>query len=822
MGSLTTQAMSRLTAAGSLSNVDDAVRSLADLKAVHLLDYPGDEEGFDLGSPTDESEEIGRDLNRYRSASSQLDLIDPKIPMESEPIRDQLGGDLPSRIEMMLGHLDRIDLIDSELSSSGEESDSLEVLQPLDLDLDVLSGYGSLTVFVGTVKDAARAEAAASGGLVVIEGVKPAVIALFCENASSSAVQSELAEAGFAAISAPDGEGPIEARLEELAARREELLAERSTLQGELDGWAEANGAALLGGIELLERDMALALGPIRVAVSGHAFVIDGWIETSRSEEVSAVLSETCRVVNSEPYKVVPGGGGHGHHGPELKLPPIKFADRDASKPMELITDLMGRPRYGKVDPTLFMFFTYPLFFGLILGDIVYGAATMGFGYFLYRRIGHTETGLLASKFIVYIGFSAVVFGYIYGEFAGYEILPHRVDGDWVDSHAPAWASWLAALYPKGGMIHWQWSGPFGLVLAYPFHRVVPTSAGGNLEDLILLTIYMGAVHVLLGLLIGFRDIWLHGDSHGNAGPIVAIFDRGSWITILFGGFLFSYGFLGLKNTPGDELLTMMQNYGAILVAVGILMLIYASYRYHGMPILIAVLMGPIEGVGIMPTVISYVRLFAVGVAGVKIAETGNDMLYGNSPDPAHHVEGAGMLNAVDGLGVAGVEGLLLFVAVAPVLAAIAIKLFSKRLPAGTSQFGLLHGMTASGILGMVLAGVEPHTMAMVLSPLLIVPALLQGLGYIGMINTTIYGQVRLAELAAWFTGLALVGGVYMVVTLAFAWLGVQVFAWILGLFSPNIHTARLHLVEWMKQFYEAVGEEFEPFGFTARVVEVE
>jgi vacuolar-type H+-ATPase subunit I/STV1 len=468
------------------------------------------------------------------------------------------------------------------------------------------------------------------------------------------------------------------------------------------------------------------------------------------------------------------------------------------------------------------MFFTYPLFFGLILGDILYGAATMGFGYFLHKRIGHTETGLLASKFIVYIGFSAVVFGYIYGEFAGYEILPHMQDGGWVDSHAPAWASWLTALYPNGGMIHWELSGPFGVVLAYPFHRVVPTSAGGNLEDLILLTIYMGVVHVLLGLLIGFRDIWLHGDSHGNTGPIIAIFDRGSWIIILFGGFMFCYGFLGLQNTPGDELLTLMQSYGAILAAAGILMLIYASYRYHGMPLLIAMLMGPIEGVGMMPTVISYVRLFAVGVAGVKIAETGNDMLYGNSPDPAHHVEGAGMLNAVEGLGVDGVEGLLLFVAMTPVLAAIAIKLFSKRLPSEASQFGLLHGMTASGILGMVLAGVETQTMGMVLSPLLIVPVLLQGLGSLGMLNTTLYGQVRLAELAVWFTGLALVGGVYMVVTLAFAWLGVQIFAWVLGLFSPNIHTARLHLVEWMKQFYEAVGDKFEPFGFTARVVEVE
>ena len=49
-----------------------------------------------------------------------------------------------------------------------------------------------------------------------------------------------------------------------------------------------------------------------------------------------------------------------------------------------------------------------------------------------------------------------------------------------------------------------------------------------------------------------------------------------------------------------------------------------------------------------------------------------------------------------------------------------------------------------------------------------------------------------------------------------------QVFAWILGLVSPNIHTARLHLVEWMRQFYEAGGDKCEPFGFTARVVEVE
>jgi len=388
----------------------------------------------------------------------------------------------------------------------------------------------------------------------------------------------------------------------------------------------------------------------------------------------------------------------------------------------------------------------------------------MLFGYFLYTRIGHTETGLLASKFIVYIGIAAVIFGYIYGEFAGFEILPHHVDHGWEASHAPDWATWLTALYPNGGEIYYDWSWEFGkLVLAFPFHRV-----GHNLDDLVLLTIYMGAVHVLLGLIIGFRDIWIHGDSHGNTGPVVAFFDRGSWITILIAGYFFATGYLGLKTSPGDETLTMMQTYGGIFVVVGILMLSYASYKYHGMPMLIAALLGPIEGIGMMPSVISYVRLFAVGVAGVKIAETGNDMLYGSHD--------AGMIGVVEELAHHDVAGLTLLAVLLPVILPFALNILKvslPELPLGLNSFGrqFFFGFLISGGLGFAL-----------------------GVG----------------------------SSVFMLLTLFFGWLVVQVFAWILGLVSPNIHTARLHLVEWMKQFYEAVGDKFDPFGFTARVVEVE
>jgi len=53
-------------------------------------------------------------------------------------------------------------------------------------------------------------------------------------------------------------------------------------------------------------------------------------------------------------------------------------------------------------------------------------------------------------------------------------------------------------------------------------------------------------------------------------------------------------------------------------------------------------------------------------------------------------------------------------------------------------------------------------------------------------------------------------------------WLLVQLFALVLGVFSPNIHTVRLHFVEWMMQFYEGSGLPFEAFGFKPNKVEVE
>ena len=65
---------------------------------------------------------------------------------------------------------------------------------------------------------------------------------------------------------------------------------------------------------------------------------------------------------------------------------------------MELLTDAVGRPAYGRIDPTVFMLISYPLFFGMMLGDMAYGLATIALGSFLIMRSGTNEMVMLGGS----------------------------------------------------------------------------------------------------------------------------------------------------------------------------------------------------------------------------------------------------------------------------------------------------------------------------------------------------------------------------------------------------------------------------------------
>ena len=80
---------------------------------------------------------------------------------------------------------------------------------------------------------------------------------------------------------------------------------------------------------------------------------------------------------------------------------------------------------------------------------------------------------------------------------------------------------------------------------------------------------------------------------------------------------MFAYGFLGdNQGWLGAEEAEALMVPGAGIVLVSVVLLMWTLYKYHGVPFPINVGLAPIEAVGMMPTVISYVRLFAVGIVG--------------------------------------------------------------------------------------------------------------------------------------------------------------------------------------------------------------
>ena len=77
VGEYTNKRVGRLIAAGSRSLIDDAVRVISRLKAIHVNEYEDDQEGFNLGTPSDNNDSIGNQLSTYRSIVSQTGAKGP-------------------------------------------------------------------------------------------------------------------------------------------------------------------------------------------------------------------------------------------------------------------------------------------------------------------------------------------------------------------------------------------------------------------------------------------------------------------------------------------------------------------------------------------------------------------------------------------------------------------------------------------------------------------------------------------------------------------------------------------------------------------------
>ena len=613
----TTADMTKIVLAGTLDQLPDTLNLAANLKTIHIKDYEGTE--LNLGTPDESADDLSKELARMRGCAASLNPKADSEMLSAPVVRRELADTLISKVGEVVNSIKKAEDIEDQIEQNLDFISVLNKLSPLGLELNYLRDYDSLDVNVGIVPNLGNCRLALTEVNNDMQEIssnisgKDGVIAVFSKNNATTNVQKILASEGFQPIQLPKEGGLPSEIISQLEKENGELANKLSTMNEELDSWNLENGGMLLGGMELLERDLEVHTAPVKVAVSEHAFILEGWVISENAEETKKLLLEVTTYVETEDFEMPDHHHGHSEH--EVELPPVAFTNSPMAQPYELLTDAVGRPRYGRMDPTSFMFLTYPLFFGIMLGDLAYGLATMGLAWWVNKKFGKNDLARHASKLLYYIGASTAIFGIIFGEVLGFDVTPGS-------THAPSWLSWMSIIYPHH---HISLHLPLNVVLAYPFHRV-----GGNLEDLIIITIYMGVAHLALGMIIGFRDVL---KEHGL---VAAIFEKGSWMLVLGGGFFAVYSFIMSGKQPSDAyaaVLADMGMYGGSVLLTGVVMVIIMLWKYEDIPLPIAIGLGPLECLQILSNTISYVRLFAVGLVGVKIAELGNEKFF----EPAAH-----------------------------------------------------------------------------------------------------------------------------------------------------------------------------------------
>lgn len=242
---------------------------------------------------------------------------------------------------------------------------------------------------------------------------------------------------------------------------------------------------------------------------------------------------------------------------------PVATSTSEFLQPYKEIVDVRSIPNYKDVDPTGLMAFFLPLFFGFMVSDIGYGILI----YLFSRLVKKVKiSGLIGSLLKTFqIGaLWSIVFGFVFGEIFGN----------------------LGAMMGLRPIL---------------FSREDPTKTTILME----IAIGIGAIHIMFGLLIGiWNGLRHHEFKHvlENAGTFVALVGL-----ILLGGAIAGI-FSPLFNIIGASLMAI----GLIGVA--------STMGLTG------IFLAPIEFIGVLGSILSYLRLAALGLASVFLAEVANEL----------------------------------------------------------------------------------------------------------------------------------------------------------------------------------------------------
>ena len=590
---LKTERMVKLEIVGPKTELSHTIDTCYALKVYHIVDHQKTVE-LDIGSPLQNAEQLSEIVLKLRGLISHLQIV-PNGKIEhirsktTAPDYFSLGQKAHDLYDRVIALLEQRKQAQEALHIAERDAQVLEILKGLALEPQDLTGGKRLAVIVGTipsVKDLRGMLTKITNKLELTEMASEGrnTIAVAVERSAEPAVRQQLSALGFSEL---DASALVSQTLADARTALRQNQEAVTQVNAALKAIAQAEDDFLLLNESLLTEETRKAEAPLKFGITKSSFLVTGWVPERR-------LQETVKALNDATHQKIHIETTDVHHEQDV---PIAFHNPSVARPFQFFLEMFALPNYHELDPTVLMLFTFPLFFGIMLGDVGYGVISLILFLFLKPRLGKDVKPLL--NIMLYAAVLSIVFGFAFGEYLGFEHVSEatgqRLCG-------------VGICLPQGSIVEGGVSETI-----YDFPRLLSRAHGNmqvfdfSMRAVLVIGAIIGLIHLNLGLILGFINGWHHhGFVHG-------LMEKVGWFMLEISVATFALAGMGW----------LFLGHPIPMWAGGVLLVAAAVLLYMGEGI-----QGLIEMPALFSNTLSYMRLGAVGLASVGLATVVNEKFF--------------------------------------------------------------------------------------------------------------------------------------------------------------------------------------------------
>jgi len=584
--------MTRAVVVGSIDSLDTTIECLYELGVLHLIDFTKQDEEFKLGQPLSEASAASKKLLKLRSMMRTLEIEEhrPEDKLHVSHIEVKMEQALVTLDLNTTSKAESRQRIQALIREKESEIRSLSPFKGFRIPIEDYEGFDNISTFAGMCKnDPSEALLARIGELEIFKEVSKegAAIAVFAKNEDKAEVARILSEHNFQEVKLPKLKGNAQNIIDTNISQIKDLEADLERIEGDIDSIRKQFADFIISSEEHLAIEVLKAETPLRIATSANSFVIDGWIPTSRLDEIQTGLDSLCcglAFVETVPSE-------------KEEEPPVKLRNPKPVKPFEFFINLVSTPKYQEIDPTLILFITFPLFFGFMIGDLGFGLSLFALGALIRWKFKSSPDLLKLGAIILAGGFMASVFGmFVFAEAFG---VPFHPPVENPDEHS------------------WE------VIANIPIHPLLDKMRDSM--EMIAISLVAGWIHLTVGFTFGFVNHYPHNKKHA-VGKI-------AWLLVLFGLFTEMMVIAGdatqTSHFMNSTVLSPIPDVSAEVIGIKVSM--------PSLGLIVAGVLGIVvfegamaltEVVGVFTNLVSYARLAAMAIGKGAVAVAFNFMLF--------------------------------------------------------------------------------------------------------------------------------------------------------------------------------------------------